>query len=136
VPGGALKVGREARAQEMVAAHSGALAGEDGAYEALFDAYGVLRVESMDEMADTLALFTAERRAGPGGLASIHDSGGERAMMIDGAARAGVRFAAISAETPSTLAAALEPGLTAVHPPAPLAPGHARDETHVTRLPA
>ena len=67
VPVVALKVGREERTRELVAAHSGALAGEDGAYEALFDAYGVSRVESLDEMADTLALFAAGRRAGPGG---------------------------------------------------------------------
>ena len=47
IPVVALKVGRDhAAPSDMVAAHSGALAGEDGAYEALFDAYGVLRVES------------------------------------------------------------------------------------------
>ncbi|MGH2637407.1 MAG: CoA-binding protein, partial [Actinomycetota bacterium] len=73
VPVVALKVGREAFARQMVAAHSGALAGEDGAYEAIFDAHGVSRVESLDELADTLSLFAAGRRAGPGGLASVHD---------------------------------------------------------------
>src|SRR4029077_21263814 len=76
VPVVALKVGRESRAKDLVAAHSGALAGEDGAYEALFDAYGVLRVETLDEMLDTMTLLDAGRRAGPGALASIHDSGG------------------------------------------------------------
>src|SRR5207247_11424189 len=132
VPGGALKVGREARAQEMVAAHSGALAGEDGAYEALFDAYGVLRVESMDEMADTIALFTSERRAGPGGLASIHDSGGERAMMIDAAARSGVRFADLSAHTTAALASALEPGLPPVNPLDAWGTGNAADDIYIS----
>ena len=37
----ALKVGRTERSKAMVTAHSGALAGEHGAYEAVFDAYGV-----------------------------------------------------------------------------------------------
>src|SRR5204863_2496446 len=78
VPVVALKVGRASAAREMVQAHSGALAGEDGAYEALFDAHGVLRVGSMDAMCDALELLVAGRRAGPpGGLAAIHDSGGE-----------------------------------------------------------
>jgi len=131
VPVVALKVGREARAQEMVAAHSGALAGEDGAYEALFDAYGVLRVESMDEMADTIALFTSERRAGPGGLASIHDSGGERAMMIDVAAAQGVPFARISPATRERLAALLEPGLPPVNPLDAWGTGNESDEIFV-----
>lgn len=117
VPVIALKVGREARAREMVAAHSGALAGEDGAYEALFSAHGVLRVENLERMCDTLELFTRNgRRAGPGGFASIHDSGGERAMMVDAAAEAGVEFARINEETVAKLEAELDPGLPPVNP--------------------
>jgi len=116
VPVVALKVGREQRTRELVAAHSGALAGEDGAYEALFDAYGVARVESLDEMGDTLALFAAGRRSGPGGLASVHDSGGERALMVDAAAQVGVPFGEISDETSARMAALLDPGLPPVNP--------------------
>jgi acetate---CoA ligase (ADP-forming) len=116
VPVVALKVGVRAEARRMVEAHSGALAGEDGAYEALFEAHGVLRVRTLDEMADTLELLAAGRRAGPGGLAAIHDSGGERAHLIDVAAETGVRFARISEETRVRLAARLDPGLPAVNP--------------------
>jgi acetate---CoA ligase (ADP-forming) len=116
VPVVAIKVGREERTRELVQAHSGALAGEDGAYEALFDAYGVARVESLDEMADTLALFAAGRRAGSGALASVHDSGGERALLVDAAAAVGVPLAEISAETSERMAALLEPGLPPVNP--------------------
>jgi acyl-CoA synthetase (NDP forming) len=116
IPVVALKVGREERTRELVAAHSGALAGENGAYEALFDAYGVARVESLDEMADTLALFAAGRRAGPGGLASVHDSGGERALLVDAAAAVGVPLAEISDETSERMAALLDPGLPPVNP--------------------
>jgi acetate---CoA ligase (ADP-forming) len=116
VPVVALKVGREERTRELVQAHSGALAGEDGAYEALFDAYGVARVESLDEMADTLELFAAGRRAGPGALASVHDSGGERALLIDAAAAVGVPLAEISDETAKRMEALLDPGLPPVNP--------------------
>jgi acyl-CoA synthetase (NDP forming) len=116
VPVVALKVGREALTRELVAAHSGALAGEDGAYEALFEAYGVHRVASLDEMADTLVLFVAGRRAGPGALATAHDSGGERAMMVDAAAAAGVPLASLAEETTRTLEALLDPGLPPVNP--------------------
>jgi len=41
IPVVALKVGRSGRSQELVAAHSGALAGQDAAYDALFDAYQI-----------------------------------------------------------------------------------------------
>lgn len=116
VPVVALKVGREEVTRGLVEAHSGALAGEDAAYEALFEAHGVIRVETLDEMADTLELFAVGRRAGPGGLASIHDSGGERAHLVDVAARVGVPFADISEETRARLASRLDPGLPAVNP--------------------
>ncbi len=116
VPVVALKVGRETLTRRMVTAHSGALAGEDGAYEALFEAYGVLRVESLDELADTLALFGAGRRAAPGGLSSVHDSGGERALMVDAAAAVGVPLARISPETTRRLTELLEEGLLPVNP--------------------
>jgi acyl-CoA synthetase (NDP forming) len=116
VPVVALKVGRTPGAKAMVVAHSGALAGENGAFEAVFDAHGVLSVQSLDEMADTLELVVAGRRAGPGALASIHDSGGERAHLIDSAARVGVALAEISGDTQERLGQILEPGLPAVNP--------------------
>ncbi|MBA3291698.1 MAG: acetate--CoA ligase family protein [Actinobacteria bacterium] len=116
VPVVALKVGTQAMARRLVTAHSGALAGEEGAYEALFDAHGVMRVKTMNEMADVLELMSSGRRAGPGGLATIHDSGGERAHLIDVAAEVGVRFADISAATRAALTESLEPGLPAVNP--------------------
>ena len=112
----ALKVGREPAAGELVQAHSGALAGEDAAYEALFEAHGVLRVGTLDEMADVLELVASGRRAGPGGLASIHDSGGERAHLVDVAADQGVPFAAISESTRHRLEEILDPGLPPVNP--------------------
>jgi acetate---CoA ligase (ADP-forming) len=112
----ALKVGRETGARQMVAAHSGALAGEDAAYQALFEAHGVVRVRTLDEMADTIELLAAGRRARGGGLAAIHDSGGERAHLIDVAGEVGVPFADISEHTRGLLASRLDPGLPASNP--------------------
>jgi acyl-CoA synthetase (NDP forming) len=117
VPVIALKVGRTERSKSMVTAHSGALAGEDGAYEALFDAYGVLRVATLDEMADAMELFSSPRRVtAGGGIASIHDSGGERALLVDVAADLGVPFARISDATTERIQAVLDPGLEAANP--------------------
>jgi acyl-CoA synthetase (NDP forming) len=116
VPVVALKVGRTSTSRRLVTAHSGALAGDDAAYEALFDAYGVARVGSLNEMADLVELLGAGRRAAPGGLAAILDSGGERAHLVDAAADLGVTFARPSEETLQDVAARLEPGLPAVNP--------------------
>jgi acyl-CoA synthetase (NDP forming) len=67
VPVVALKVGRTETSSPLVRAHSGALAGDAAAYEALFDAYEVARVGTLNEMADLLELLGAGRRAAPGG---------------------------------------------------------------------
>ena len=116
----ALTVGGSATGRGMVAAHSGALAGDDGAWEALFHTYGVIRVRDLDEMADTLELFAADRRApatsGPGGIATVHDSGAERALVVDVATSVGVAFASISDQTRHRLAAVLDPGLVPDNP--------------------
>jgi acyl-CoA synthetase (NDP forming) len=112
----ALTVGRHAESKALVTAHSGALAGDDGAFEAVFDAYGVHRVRTLDELLDTVELFAGERRAAGGGLAALHDSGGERAYLLDLALDAGVPLAAPSDRTRTALAAVLEPGLPPTNP--------------------
>jgi acetate---CoA ligase (ADP-forming) len=116
VPVVCLKVGRDMRSREFVATHTGALAGEDAAYDAVFDAYGVLRVADLDEMMDTLELVTAARRPGQGGLAAVTDSGGERALLTDVAAAVGVPFAQVSEGTLAGLRQVLSPALEPDNP--------------------
>jgi acyl-CoA synthetase (NDP forming) len=117
VPVLALKVGRTERSKGLVTAHSGALAGEHGAYEAVFDAYGVHEIRSLDEMADAMELFASPRRVtGGNGIASIHDSGGERALLVDLAADEGLPLAQVSENTLTRIADALDPGLEAANP--------------------
>jgi len=113
----ALKVGRTAASQAMVTAHSGALAGEHGAYEAVFDAFGVHEMRSLDELADTIELFSSPRRVQRGdGIASVHDSGGERAMFVDLAGDLGVPFASVSNATIARIANTIDPGMEASNP--------------------
>jgi acyl-CoA synthetase (NDP forming) len=135
IPVVVLKVGRGRAARAMVAAHSGALAGEEGAYQALFDAYGVAQVATLDELADTCELL-AGRRARPGGLAAIHDSGGERAHLLDLAEQVGVPFADISEATRDRLAAVLEPGLPPTNPLDAWGTGNDADQIFATCIQA
>jgi acetate---CoA ligase (ADP-forming) len=111
-----LKTGRTEASAALALSHSGAIAGNDAAYEALFDRYGVTRVDTLDELAATLLLFAQGRRAAPGGLAAIQDSGGERELVIDLAAQHRVPFAKIAAPTVSRLRERLEFGLEPVNP--------------------
>ena len=129
VPVVLLTAGSSVAGQAMVAAHSGALAGSDGAWEALARAYGVHRVSDLAEFADTLELFSAGRRARPRGhsgspagpaarpgIATVHDSGLERAHVTDVAESAGVPFAEISPATIARLSCLLDPGLIPANP--------------------
>jgi acyl-CoA synthetase (NDP forming) len=116
VPVVVLKVGRTERSARMAVSHTGAMAGDDAVYEAVFRRHGVVRVEDMDEMAATLALFETGRRTAPGRLATIHDSGGEREMVVDLAEDRGLAFAEIGEETVRAIAPLLEPGLVAENP--------------------
>jgi len=117
-----LAAGRSASGRMMVAAHSGALAADDGGWEALARAYGVHRVGDLAELTDTLELFAIGRRAPrtrPGvaaGVATVHDSGLERAHVADLAEDVGVPFAAISEATKARLAQILDPGLIPANP--------------------
>ncbi len=116
IPIVALKVGRTRKSAELTVSHSGAMAGEDSAYEALFDYYGVHRVRDMDEMATALILFSELNPLGDGGLVTLHDSGGERQLMVDLADEAGVPLTELAADTVRALEEVLDPELPAVNP--------------------
>jgi acetate---CoA ligase (ADP-forming) len=122
VPVVLLAVGGTPVGRSLVEAHSGALAGDDATWEALVEAYGVMRVGDLDEMADTLELLAGGRRAPGrpgtegGGLATVHDSGAERTLVADVAAEEGVPLAALGEGTRARLAALLDPGLEPTNP--------------------
>jgi acyl-CoA synthetase (NDP forming) len=116
IPVVALKVGRTELSAKLTVSHSGAIAGEDGVYDAIFDRYGVHRVRDMDELATTLILFAQPHPLGAGGLVSIHDSGGERQLLIDLAEDHDVPLTQLSPASTRTLESLLDPGLPAVNP--------------------
>ena len=121
-----LTAGSSAGGRAMVAAHSGALAGSDGGWEALARAYGVHRVSDLAEFTDTLELFSLGRRVQAlavqatevprGGIATVHDSGLERAHVVDVAESLGVPFAQIGPATRDRLSSLLDPGLVPANP--------------------
>ncbi|MEJ2761856.1 MAG: acetate--CoA ligase family protein [Gammaproteobacteria bacterium] len=116
IPVVAIKVGRTDLAAHLAVSHCGALAGTDSVYDAVFDRYGVQRVADMDALCNALLLFAQPHPVGAGGLVTLHDSGGERQLLIDLADRHGVRLARIGEDTRRRLEDLLDPGLAAVNP--------------------
>ena len=116
IPVVVLKVGRTELSARLAVSHSGAITGRDDAYQALFDRYGVQRVHDMDELATALIMFAQPHAVANGSLVSIHDSGGERQLLIDLAEDMAVPLAKIEPQTESRLESLLDPGLPPVNP--------------------
>jgi len=111
-----IKTGKTKRSAELTVSHSGALAGSDECYNAVFSKFGIQRVNDMNELADTLIMFAQPHSLAEGNLVTIHDSGGERQLILDLAADQDVDFAELNPETILKLEEILDPGLPAVNP--------------------
>ncbi len=113
-----LPVGHSPRGRAMVAAHSGALAGDAAGWQAFCADTGAIQVGDIAEFADTIELFEAKRRRRPGsrGIATVHDSGAERALCADLANELGVDFSELAAPTLAKIGAQLDEGLAAGNP--------------------
>jgi acyl-CoA synthetase (NDP forming) len=116
VPVVVVKVARTEASKRFAMSHSGAIVGDDAAYDAVFERYGALRVADLDELMATLQLLSTTRRTGPGGLVAITDSGGEREQLVDLASEQDVGFAEIEGPTTARLSERLEFGLEAENP--------------------
>ncbi len=116
IPIVALKVGRSEESAKLTVSHSGAMAGDDASYDALFDCYGVQRARDQDEFATMLVMFAELHPVGAGGLVALHDSGGERQLFVDLAADAKVPLTSLSDDTIKQLEDVLDPELPAVNP--------------------
>lgn len=112
----ALKVGRSAGGQRAVASHTGALAGQEAAYDAAFRRAGVLRAETGEEMFDwARALAWCPLPAGRE-VAVLTNAGGPGVMAADAVEACGLRLAELSEVTRATLRALLPP-VASVHNP-------------------
>jgi acyl-CoA synthetase (NDP forming) len=110
------KVGRTEASARLAVTHSGALAGNDTAFEALCDRYGVLRTDDLDSLMAACQILSLDRKIGTGKLAALLDSGGLRELMIDLAEEKGVEFAELTPSSVDSLRKRLYFGLEAVNP--------------------
>src|SRR5262245_21212749 len=77
------KVGRSEAGRRAAASHTGALAGSDSAYDAMFRRYGIVRCDDIDEMVDTAAAFAFCPLPRGRRVALLSASGGGAAWMAD-----------------------------------------------------
>jgi len=116
VPVVALKLGRSEKASQAAIAHTGSLTGSEQLYDALFDQYGVIRVDDLDELAETAKLLSNDRRPKGSGLGVFASSGGECGLISDLAAASGVELPDLFPETREALLGILPPFANPLNP--------------------
>jgi acetyltransferase len=112
----ALKVGRYESGQKAVASHTGALAGQESAYNAAFARAGVIRAETSEEMFDwARALAWCPPPKGRR-VVVLTNAGGPGVTAADALEANGLRLAELSPETVAGLRAALPPAASLHNP--------------------
>jgi acetyl coenzyme A synthetase (ADP forming)-like protein len=128
----AIKSGRTAAGARAASSHTGALAGSDEAYDALFAQCGVLRVESLEELFDYALAFSTQPLPQGNRVAVVTNAGGLGIMTTDAAVRYGLEMAEFQESTVTRLQAALPPAANTHNPVDVL--GDAREDRYRAAL--
>ncbi len=111
-----VKSGRTEGGARAVSSHTGAIAGTDLAYDALFTQCGVLRANTIEEMFD-FAMGLANQPLPRGDrVAIITNAGGPAIMATDACENLGLRLAQFSAATQKRLRERLLPEASVANP--------------------
>ncbi len=112
----ALKVGRFESGQRAAASHTGALAGEEHAFDAAFTRAGVLRAETSEEMFDWARALAWCPPAKGKNVAVITNAGGPGVTAADTLEAEGLRLAEFNEETRNALKEVLPPAASIGNP--------------------
>ena len=104
-----VKSGRSEAAAKAAASHTGALAGQDEAYNAAFRRAGIIRVDTISQLFSCAQALGKMRRPTGGKLAIITNAGGPGVMAADAFSKWGLDPATLSPETLQKLDAFLPP---------------------------
>jgi acetyltransferase len=112
----AMKVGRSASGQRAAASHTGALAGQDHAFDAAFRRAGVLRAQADEDLIHwAKALAWSPLPAGER-VAVLTNAGGPGVIVSDALEFHGLRLAELDAATRKSLAEILPPAASLRNP--------------------
>ena len=106
-----VKSGRSAAAARAATSHTGALAGQDEAYNAAFRRAGIIRVDTIAQLFNCAEALGKMNRPLGGNLAIITNAGGPGVMAVDAFSKWELEPAVLSPETMSKLERVLPPPL-------------------------
>jgi len=112
----ALKLGQSEGGREAALAHTGSLAGEIAAFDALAGEAGVVRADTLDDVVELTELLAYTGAPRGRNLGAITLSGAFRGLLLDAAERNGLHFRPLQAETTDKLNAILGVGSLVSNP--------------------
>ncbi len=94
-----LKIGRSEGGRRAAQAHTGSMVGSDEIIDTVMRQHGIIRVYSLDEMTETLAVFHSKRLPKGGGVGTIFVSGGAGGLVSDLSQDLGISLPELAPET-------------------------------------
>jgi acetyl coenzyme A synthetase (ADP forming)-like protein len=95
----ALKVGESTSGARSIASHTGALAGSQEAYKAIFAQSGVLKMETLEELFDYAIAFANQPIPMGDGTVVVSNAGGPAIIFADAAAKYNLKLSRLSEKT-------------------------------------
>ncbi|MBI2817422.1 MAG: acetate--CoA ligase family protein [Acidobacteria bacterium] len=111
-----LKVGVSDSGAKAATSHTGALAGSDKVYDAVFEQYGVIRAHDVEQLFDFATICTAPHYPEGPNTAMMTISGGAGILMCDRCEQAGLKVATLKDETIEALRPVLPAFASLVNP--------------------
>ena len=112
----AIKSGRTTQGAAAARSHTGALAGSDAVYDAIFAQAGILRADTVEELFDFAVGFSRQPLPKGNRFAIVTNAGGPGIMATDAAIRHGLELAKLRPETLESLKAKLPPTANLFNP--------------------
>lgn len=101
------KVGRSESGARAAVSHTGAMAGEDRTYDALFHQVGAIRAETFSDLLDLPAMLARRRRMRGQRVAILTSTGGAGSLVADNCGILGLEVPELDVATGRTLAGLL-----------------------------
>lgn len=111
-----IKVGKSETARRTVQAHTGSLAGSDAVINEVFRKYGIVRLDSLDELTEAVELFLNCPLPKSEGVGLLSLSGGQIGLIADLAHDLSLQFPQLSEEGKKALSEVLPPYSSIANP--------------------
>ena len=129
----AMKIGRSQRGKEQAISHTGALAGDNAAFEAFCRRHGITSCDTLDELVEVSLGFESGRVAKGSRLGFVVHSGGVKGIILDECERQGAVLAKLEEATIEAVVPRVPPDIH-VENPLDASVAGAMDQNNLTEI--